>query len=113
MSKWMIITIAMIVVTIGIIFGALVYLLKKNEAEEDDADEQFLKSKVALLNKSVEEQLKSGIVSKEGQKIVAGTKATQQIINQSNATLAAELVAKQKIIDDLKSKYQQEMSKIK
>lgn len=113
MSKWIIITVSTVLVTVGIIFGALVYLLKKNQAEEDAADELFLKSKTALLNNAVSEQLKTGVVAVEGSKVLASSKVVQAAVAQSNSTLAAALAAKQKIIDDLKRKYQNEMSKIK
>ena len=113
MSKWIIITVSAVLVTVGIIFGALIYLLKKNQAEEDAADELFLKSKSALLNNAVSEQLKQGVVATEGSKVLASSKVTQAAVAQSNSTLAAALAAKQKIIDDLKRKYQQELSKIK
>lgn len=103
----------MVIVTIGIIFAALIYLLKKNETDEDAADELFLRDKSALLNIAVTEQLKTGVVAVEGNKALAGSIASQQIIGQSNSTLAAALAAKQKVIDDLKRKYQQELSKIK
>lgn len=113
MSKWLIITVTMVVVTIGIIVAALVYLLKKNQAEEDAADDLFLRSKTALLNKSVEEQLKNGIVSTEGVKILVNSKTAQNTVAQSNAALTAALASKRKVIDDLKRKYNEEMSKIK
>ena len=61
MSKWIVITGAMVLVTIGIIFAALIYLLKKNETDEDAADELFLRNKSALLNIAVTEQLKTGV----------------------------------------------------
>jgi hypothetical protein len=113
MSKWVIITVAMVLVTVGIIFAALIYLLKKNEADEDAADELFLRNKSALLNIAVAEQLKTGVVAAEGNKVLAGSKASQQAVGQSNSKIAAALASKQKVIDDLKRKYQQELSKIK
>jgi len=113
MSKWVIITIAMVIITTGVIFGALVYLLKKNQAEEDAADELYLRSKSALLNNSITEQLKKGVVAVEGNKVLANSKVSQQTIAQSNSTLAAALAAKQKVINDLKRAYQVELSKIK
>ena len=109
----MIITISAVLVTVGIIFGALVYLLKKNQADEDAADEIYLRNKTALLNNAVTEQLKTGVVATEGSKVLASSKVTQTAVARSNSTLAAALAAKQKIIDDLKRKYQQELSKIK
>jgi uncharacterized membrane-anchored protein YhcB (DUF1043 family) len=113
MSKWVIITIAMVIITTGIIFGALIYLLKKNQADEDAADEIFLRSKSALLNNSIADQLKTGVVAVEGGKVLASSKVTQTAVAQSNSNLAAALATKQKIINDLKRKYQQELSKIK
>ena len=113
MSKWMIITISAVLITVGIIFGSLVYLLKKNQADEDAADEIYLRNKSALLNNSVNEQLKTGVIAAEGHKVLANTKVSQQTISQSNSQLAAALASKQKVIDDLKKKYQQEISKIK
>jgi len=113
MSKWVIITVSMVIVTVGLIFGALVYLLKKNQAEEDAADEIFLRSKTALLNNSITEQLKTGVVAVEGNKVLANSKVSQQTIAQSNSKIAAALAAKQKVINDLKRKYQVELSKIK
>jgi len=113
MSKWVIITVSMVLVTVGIIFGALVYLLKKNQAEEDAADEIFLRNKSVLLNSAVNEQLKHGVVAVEGNKVLTDSKASQQAVGQSNFKLAAALASKQKLIDDLKKKYQNEMSKIK
>lgn len=113
MSKWIVITVSAVLITTGIIFGALIYLLKKNQAEEDAADELFLKSKSALLNNAVSEQLKQGVVYTEGSKVLASSKVTQAAVAQSNSALAAALAAKQKVIDDLKRKYQQELSKIK
>ena len=113
MSKWMIITISAVLITVGIIFGSLVYVLKKNQADEDAADEIYLRNKSALLNNSVNEQLKTGVIAAEGNKVLANTKVSQQTISQSNSQLAAALASKQKVIDDLKKKYQQEISKIK
>ena len=113
MSKWVIITVAMVLITVGLIVGALIYLLKKNEADEDAADELFLRDKSALLNNAVTEQLKSGVMAVEGNKVLADSKVSRQIVGQSNSTLAAALALKQKTIDDLKKKYQQEISKIK
>ena len=113
MSKWVIITVSAVLITVGIIFGALVYLLKKSQADEDAADEIYLRNKSALLNNSVNEQLKTGVIAVEGNKVLANSKVSQQTISLSNAQLAAALASKQKVIDDLKSKYQQELSKIK
>lgn len=113
MSKWVIITVATVLITVGLVVGALIYLLKKNDADEDAADELFLRDKSALLNNAVTEQLKSGVVAVEGDKVLLATKASQQVIDRSNSTLAAALASKQKVIDDLKRKYQQELSKIK
>ena len=113
MSKWIVITVSAVLITVGIIFGALVYLLKKNQTEEDAADEIFLRSKTALLNNAITTDLKSGVVAVEGSKVLASSKASQQVVDQSNSKIAAALAAKQKIIDDLKRKYQQELSKIK
>lgn len=113
MSKWIVITVAMVLITVGLIVGALIYLLKKNQAEEDAADELFLKSKSALLNNAVSEQLKQGVVATEGSKVLASSKVTQAAVAQSNSTLATALAAKQKVIDDLKMKYRNEMSKLK
>ena len=113
MSKWIVITISMVLVTIGIIFAALIYLLKKNETDEDAADELFLRDKSALLNIAVTEQLKTGVVAVEGNKALAGSIASQKAVGQSNSKIAAALASKQKVIDDLKRKYQQELSKIK
>ena len=113
MSKWVIITVSMVLVTIGIIFGALVYLLKKNQVDEDAADEIFLRNKSALLNNAVAEQLKQGVVATEGNKVLLSTKASQQAIGMSNRAIVAALASKQKVIDDLKRKYQAELTKIK
>ena len=113
MSKWVIITVAMVLITVGLIVGALIYLLKKNDADEDAADELFLRDKSALLNNAVTEQLKSGVVAVEGSKVLVDSKASQQAVGKSNSALAAALATKQKVIDDLKRKYQQELSKIK
>lgn len=113
MSKWVIITVSMVLITIGIVFGALIYLLKKNEADEDAADELFLRNKSALLNNAVNEQLKTGVVAVEGNKVLADSKASQQAVGQFNSKLAVALATKQKLIDDLKKKYQNEISKIK
>lgn len=113
MSKWFVITVSMVIVTVGLIFGALVYLLKKNQAEEDAADELYLRSKSALLNNAISEQLKTGVVAVEGNKVLANSKASQQTIAQSNSKIAAALAAKQKVINDLKRVYQVELSKIK
>lgn len=113
MSKWVVITVSMVLITTGIIFGALVYLLKKNQAEEDAADEIFLRSKSALLNSAVSEQLKTSTVAVEGNKVLANSKVSQQAIGMSNTAIAAALAAKQKVIDDLRRKYETELSKIK
>jgi NADH:ubiquinone oxidoreductase subunit 5 (subunit L)/multisubunit Na+/H+ antiporter MnhA subunit len=113
MSKWIVITVSMVLVTVGIIFGALVYFLKKNQAEEDAADEIFLRSKSALLNNAVSEQLKTSTVAVEGNKVLANSKVSQQAIGMSNTAIAAALAAKQKVIDDLRRKYETELSKIK
>ena len=113
MSKWFVITVSMVIVTVGLIFGSLVYLLKKNQAEEDAADELYLRSKSALLNNAISEQLKTGVVAVEGNKVLANSKASQQTIAQSNSKIAAALAAKQKVINDLKRVYQVELSKIK
>jgi len=103
----------MVIITTGIIFGALVYLLKKNQAEEDAADEIFLRNKSALLNNAVTEQLKTGVVAIEGNKVLEGSKTNEQVVGQSNYKIATALAAKQKVINGLKRKYQVEMSKLK
>lgn len=113
MSKWVIITVSMVLVTIGIVFGALVYLLKKNEADEDAADEIFLRNKSAFLNNAVTEQLKKGGVAVEGNKVLEDSKYTQQAISQSNSKISAALASEQRVINELKRKYQVELSKIK
>lgn len=113
MSKWLIITICMVIVTVGLVFGALVYFLKKNQVEEDASDEIFLRSKTALLNNAVTEQLKSGIVAVEGGKVAASARATRQTVLQANSALSAALASKRQQIDDLKKEYARELSKIK
>ena len=113
MSKWVVITVTAVIVTVGIVIGVLIYLLKRNQVEEDAADEVFLRSKAALLNIAVTEQLKTGTVAVEGKKVLADSEAKQKVIGQSNSEIVTALSTKQKVIDALKKKYQDELSKIK
>jgi uncharacterized membrane-anchored protein YhcB (DUF1043 family) len=113
MSKWVVITVTAVIVTVGIVIGVLIYLLKRNQVEEDAADEVFLRSKAALLNTAVTEQLKTGTVAVEGKKVFADSEAKQKVIGQSNSEIVTALASKQKVIDALKKKYQDELSKIK
>jgi len=113
MSKWLIITVSAVLITIGIITGAIIFWLKKSEKDDDAADEVYLKTKSALLNNAVDSQLKSGALAVEGKQIAIDSAATINAVSRNNSLLSAEIAKKKAFIDNLRKKYMQELQKIK
>lgn len=113
MSKWLIITISAVLITVGIITGAIIFWIKKSKSDDDAADEIYLKTKAALLNNAVDSYLDSGALADESKKIAINSAATRNAVNRNNSLLAAEIAKKKASIDNLRKKYMQELNKIK
>ena len=113
MSKWIIITTAAVLITVGLVIGAIIFFLKKTEKDDDAADEVYLKTKSALLNNAIDSQLNSGVVATEAKQIAVDSAATRNAVNRNNSLLAAGLAKKKAFINNLRKKYMQEMQKIK
>lgn len=113
MSKWLIITISAVLITVGIITGAIIFWIKKSKSDDDAADEIYLKTKAALLNNAVDSYLVSGALADESKKIAVDSATTRNAVSRNNSILSAEIAKKKAFIDNLRKKYMQELNKIK
>jgi hypothetical protein len=115
MSRWLVITIAAVVITVALIAIGLIFFLKRTEVDDRAADEIFLKQKQDLLKLAINKQLQgdANAVKVESAKITAQASSVDSAVNTSNSKLGG-LIAKQRLaIENLKKKYAEEMRKIK
>jgi hypothetical protein len=115
MSRWLVITIASLVITVALIVIGLIFFFKRSEVDDRAADEIFLKQKQDLLKLAVNKQLQgdANAVKVESSKIISQASAVDNAVNTSNSKLGG-LIAKQRLaIENLKKKYAEEMRKIK
>lgn len=109
MSKWIIITTAATVITAGIVIGVLLLFIRKSQAEDDAADEIYMRAKTSLLNAAIDAQLNQGVLSTEGGKIVSGAASTKMAVSRSNNLLSSAIAKQRDYISKLKEKYRLEM----
>ncbi|AGE54244.1 hypothetical protein PBCVNY2B_453R [Paramecium bursaria Chlorella virus NY2B] len=114
-SKWIVITIAAIVVAVSITIAVIILVLKNMNKEEKVNDELFLKQKEALLRSAIDQKLDSAtnVVSVESSKILNIVDDGTKTANKGNDALTKQIRNQQKTIDTLKQKYANEMKKIK
>ncbi|AGE58743.1 hypothetical protein FK949_gp178 [Paramecium bursaria Chlorella virus NYs1] len=114
-SKWMIITIAAIVIAVSITIAVVITILKNMNKDEKINDEIFLKQKEALLRSAIDQKLDSAtnVVTVESSKILNIVDDGTKTANKGNDALTKQIRNQQKTIDTLKQKYANEMKKIK
>jgi len=115
MSRWLVITIAAVVITVALIAIGLIFFLKRTEVDDRAADEIFLKQKQDLLKLAINKQLQgdTNVVKAESAKITAQASAVDSAVNKSNSKLGVLIAKQQSAIANLKKKYAEEMKKIK
>ena len=114
MSRWVIITIAAIVIASVLTIGLVVFLLRKSDEEERAADEIYLKQKQNLLKIAVDTKLQQGdgIVQTASGDILKRVNDTGAAVDKSNSKLA-DLISRQKAtVDALTQKYEAEKNKL-
>lgn len=109
MSKWIIITAAAALTTVGIVIAVLLFFIEKSRAEDDAADKIYLRAKTSLLNAAVDAQFDQGVLSTEGGKLVSGAANTKKVVSRSNKLLSSAISKQRDYISKLKGKYQREM----
>jgi len=114
MSKWVIITIAAVLLAVSITVVTLILALKNTNADEQASDESFLKQKEDLLRNAVKQTLTSAsnIVQVESSKILNLVKTGGYIANTSNNTLQTQITGQQNMIDTLNAQYTAELKNI-
>lgn len=114
MSRWLVITLAGVFITAAITIGVLIFLMKKMEKEEDEADRLYLQQKADLLKNAVAANLKdsSGLGQKFANQTLKSVNDTKDTVLSSTSKLN-DIVLKQKsYLQDLKNRYSQETKKI-
>jgi Kef-type K+ transport system membrane component KefB len=114
MSRWIIITIAAIVIASVLTIGLVVFLLRKSDEEERAADEMYLKQKQNLLKLAVTTKLQQGdgVVQSASGDILKRVNDTGATVDKSNSKLA-DLISRQKAtIAAIKQKYEAEKNKL-
>jgi len=114
MSRWVIITIAAIVIASVLTIGLVVFLLRKSDEEERAADEMYLKQKQNLLKLAVTTKLQQGdgIVQTASGDILQRVNDTGATVDKSNSKLA-DLISRQKAtLAAIKQKYEAEKNKL-
>jgi hypothetical protein len=113
MSKWLVITISAVLVTVGLVTWALIFFIERYQKEADAADDMFLRSKVQMLNNVVDAQLQSGILYSESNNIASRAAASTRAVTQEGAKIAADLAKRKKYVDLVRTRYHEELAKIK
>jgi hypothetical protein len=115
MSRWLVITIASIVITVSLIAVSLIFFFKRSEVDDRAADEIFLRQKEGLLKLAINKQLQgdADAVKVESAKITAQASVVDSAVNKSNSKLGVLIAKQQSAIANLKKKYAEEMKKIK
>ena len=109
MSKWIIITAAATLITVGIVIAVLLFFIDKSQAEDDAADKIHLRAKKSILNAAIDAQLNQGVLSREGGKLVSDASNTQMVVSRSNNLLSSAIAQQRDYISKLKEKYRREM----
>ena len=114
-SKWVIITIAAVLVTISIVVASIIIILKKINKNEKVNDELFLRQKQDLLRRAIDQKLDgdSNLVQVESSKILNIVNDGEKTADSSNNVLKKQISSQQKLIDLIKKKYAAEMNKIR
>ncbi|AAC96688.1 hypothetical protein PBCV1_A320R [Paramecium bursaria Chlorella virus 1] len=114
-SKWVIITIAAILVAVSVTIAAIIIILKRMNKEEKVNDEIFLKQKEELLRRAIDQKLDgvSNVVNVESSKILNMVNDGTKKASTSNDLMQKQISSQQKTIETLKRKYTAEMNKIK
>ncbi|AGE52520.1 hypothetical protein PBCVCvsA1_352R [Paramecium bursaria Chlorella virus CvsA1] len=114
-SKWVIITIAAVLVAVSVTIAAIIIILKRMNKDEKVNDEIFLKQKEELLRRAIDQKLDgdSNIVNVESSKILNIVNDGTQKASSSNDLLQKQISDQQKTIANLKKNYATELNKIK
>jgi hypothetical protein len=114
-SKWVIITVAAVLVAVSVTVVAIILILKKMNAAEKVNDEIFLKQKEELLRRAVDQKLDgdSNVVQVESSKILNIVRNGEKIADSGNNILQKQISSQQKTIENIKKKYATELNKIK
>lgn len=113
-SKWVLITIAAVLVAVSVTVTAVILILKNLNANEKVNDEIFLKQKEELLRRAIDQKLDnaSNIVNVESSKILNIVNDGTKNASSSNNLLQKQISSQQKTIEALKKKYATELNKI-
>ncbi|AGE51501.1 hypothetical protein PBCVCviKI_344R [Paramecium bursaria Chlorella virus CviKI] len=113
-SKWVIITIAAVLVAVSVTIAAIIIILKRMNKDEKVNDEIFLKQKEELLRRAIDQKLDgdSNIVNVESSKILNIVNDGTQKASSSNDLLQKQISNQQKTIANLKKNYATELKKI-
>lgn len=114
MSRWMIITLSAIFITCAIVIGVLIFMMKKLEKEENEADKLYLQQKADLLKSAVASNLSDGSnVIREGSgRLLKDAMATKEDVKRENSKLGDIISRQKKLLSSLKNKYAEAKKKI-
>lgn len=112
MSRWLIITIAGIVIASAITIGVLFYLIRHNDKAEQDADALYLQQKADILNAAVQDGVGSSSATMASAALVGSANASSGKVNGSTSALAGVIARQKALLKSLKDKYASEKAKI-
>jgi hypothetical protein len=114
MSRWLVITIAAIVIASALTIGLVYMLLKNSERDEKAADDEYLKQKGDLLKIAVDSKMKddSSVVRVQSGNVLKNVDSTKKVVSKSNSMLATVIAKQKAMIESLKKKYSEEKNKL-
>lgn len=112
MSRWLIITIAGIVIASAITIAVLFYLIRHNDKAEKDADALYLKQKADILNAAVQSGIGSSGSTTASAALVGSVNATGVKVNSSTSALAGVVARQKALLKTLRDKYAAEKARI-
>jgi hypothetical protein len=116
MSTWLVITMSTVAIAVSLALMIVFFLLRRENVEEKQLDETFLKTKQDLLRLAVDQTLKEDTndVLSESSALVTGTEAVvKDTVNPATQKLN-DLVSRQRQeIKNIKTTYDSEMKKIR
>lgn len=114
MSRWLVITLSAILITSAIVIGVLVFLMKKMEKEEDEADKLYLQQKADLLQSAVSANLSDGsnVLRERSDELLKDAVATKNKVGKENSKLGDIISKQKKLLSSLRNKYSEAKKKI-
>jgi hypothetical protein len=112
MSRWLIITIAGIVIASAITIAVLFYLIQRNDKAEQDADALYLQQKADILNNAVQSGIGSSGSTMASAALVGSANVSSDKVNTSTSALAGVISRQKALLKTLRDRYATEKNKI-